>query len=158
MKSHYLFPHKFKKIGWLILFPCLVIGVLYLIFNEQFVKLEMNVFAIFDLQIFQKNVFFGFTKTDIVDEILGVLIIIGALLVAFSREKLEDEFITRIRLESLVWSTYLNYGILISSMLLLYSVAFFWVLVMNIFTILFFFIIRFNWVLMKSKKLAIHEE
>lgn len=45
--------------------------------------------------------------------IVGVLFMTGALFVAFSREKTEDEFIAKIRLESLLWATYINYGVLL---------------------------------------------
>lgn len=37
----------------------------------------------------------------------------SSILVAFSKEKLEDEYISKIRLEFLVWSVYLNYAIFI---------------------------------------------
>jgi len=49
-------------------------------------------------------------------------------------------------------------AILIVAMLFIYGMAFFWVLVFNIFTILIFFIIRFNWIIRKSRKLVINEK
>jgi len=86
------------------------------------------------------------------DEMVELLLIIGGLLVAFSKNKEEDEFISKLRLESLLWATYINYGILIFSILFIYNISFFYVLVANMFTILLLFIIRFNWVLFKSAK------
>jgi len=86
------------------------------------------------------------------------LLIISLFFIAFSKEKNEDEFIAKIRLESLLWATYINYAVLIIAILFVYGGSAFWVLVYNIFTILLFFIIRFNWVIRKSRKLAKDEK
>jgi hypothetical protein len=89
---------------------------------------------------------------NLLNEITGLLIITSAFLVAFSKEKQEDEFISKIRLESLVWAVYLNYAILIIALLFIYDMSFMWVIIFNMFTILFFFIARFNWEVYKLKK------
>lgn len=73
--------------------------------------------------------------------------------VAFSREKLEDEWVNRVRLESLQWSVYLNYALLLIALLVVYDEGFFYVMVYNMFTILIFFIIRFNFVLYVKDRL-----
>jgi len=121
-------------------------------------KAEFSKASVVEQAIFNDTVFFSFTENNILDEIAGLLIIIGALLIAFSKEKLEDEFIAKIRLESLVWATYVNYAILLLSIIFIYDLMFFWVLVFNMFTILIFFIIRFNWVLNKTKNQIRDEE
>jgi hypothetical protein len=100
----------------------------------------------------------GITKNNVLNEILGILIIIGALLVAFSKEKTEDEYIAKTRLESLVWATYFNYGILLIAILFVYDLAFFWVMVFNMFTLLLFFIVRFNYMIFKLNKTETNEE
>jgi hypothetical protein len=92
------------------------------------------------------------------DEISGLLLIIGGLLIVSSKAKSEDEFISKIRLESLLWATYVNYFILILTIIFIYDLIFFWILVFNMFTVLIFFIFRFNWVLYKSKKQIRDEE
>ena len=154
MKSKYLFPHRFKRIGLLILIPSAILG-LYMIFSEwQPDFLTMQVPAFFVSEIFGEHRFISMVENNIVDEILGVLVIIGSLLVAFSKEKDEDELIGNIRLESLVWATYVNYGILLLALILLYDMSFYWVMLLNMFTILIFFIIRFHWMMMKFKQPA----
>ncbi|MGB3922738.1 MAG: hypothetical protein WBL00_02275, partial [Bacteroidales bacterium] len=97
-------------------------------------------------------------ENNVLDEISSILLIIGALLIAFSKEKTEDEFISKIRLESLVWATYINYAILIFAIIFIYDMTFLWVLVFNMFTLLVFFLIRFNWALYKSKNQISNEE
>ena len=77
---------------------------------------------------------------------------------AFSKEKDEDELIAKIRLESLVWAMYLNYGILLLTFLLLYDFSFYWAMVFNMYTMLFFFIIRFNIKIWRLRKSVSYEE
>src|SRR5690606_17673742 len=103
---------------------------------------DMKVFSIVNQKIFEDTTFFSTHENNILDEIAGILLIIGALLIAFSKEKSEDEYIAKIRLESLVWSTYINYAILILAMILVYDMTFLWVLIFNMFTLLIFFVIR----------------
>jgi len=159
MKTNYLFPYRFKRIGWFLFVPGIILGIIFLMDQSNFKFLNVTVFSLAHHTLFGGSTeFFTFFKTNIFDEIIGLLLLIGALLIAFSKEKSEDEFISKIRLESLVWATYINYSILILTIIFIYDMAFFWVLVFNMFTILIFFIIRFNWVIYKSKNQIQDEE
>jgi len=160
MKLNFLFPNEFKKIGWIILIPSAIIGLVTLIYNYEPTFLDFNVPAIFidKFSLSDEKQLFGTVSNNILNEILGILIIISSLLVAFSKENVEDEYFSKIRLESLVWAVYFNYGILIFSFLLIYDFSFLWVMIFNMFTVLLFFIIRFNWQISKLKISAYHEE
>ena len=158
MKTKLLFPNRFKRIGWILLVPSTILGIL-IIFNDfSFDFLGLKVFAIYSDDFFGSDTIFGLVKNNITDEIVGILFIIGALFVAFSKEKQEDEFIAKTRLESLVWATYINYAILIFCFLFFYSTGFFLVMIINMFTILIFFIFRFYLILYMSKKSLSHEK
>jgi hypothetical protein len=144
MKTRVLFPHQFKWIGWIILIPSAILGFLNLFEVISFNFLEgIKVFAIYSDEILGRDTLFGFIQNDISDEVLGILCIVGGILVAFSKEKHEDEFIAKIRMESLVWAIYINYGILVFCMLFFYSTAFLYVMIFNMFTILIIFSCRF---------------
>jgi hypothetical protein len=161
MKPNYLLSNQFKKIGWILFVPSLILGLLFVIFQFQPKFLDIKVFAILDSSNTPWDSWVNFcvvTHTNAIDEIIGILLIISSFFIAFSKEKNEDEFISKIRLESLLWATYVNYAILIFALLFVYNGSFFWVLVFNVFTILLFFIIRFNWVIRKSRKLAKDEK
>lgn len=158
MKTRYLFPNLFKKFGWILLIPSSIIGFIALVYEYEPSFLDFDVPAIFVNEVFGEQKLIGMVNNNILNEILGVLIIISSLLVAFSKEKQEDEYISKIRLESLVWSVYVNYGILIFTFLFIYDMSFFWVMIFNMFTVLLFFIIRFNVQLLMLKKSADHEE
>lgn len=158
MKTNYLFPNRFKKIGWLLFIPGIILGIVYLVYQSDISLFNIKVFAIAEEAIFSDANFFSISENNVLDEISSILLIIGALLIAFSKEKSEDEFISKIRLESLVWATYINYAILILAIIFVYDITFLWVLVFNMFTLLVFFLIRFNWALYKSKNQISDEE
>lgn len=102
--------------------------------------------------------YFTFIENNILDELICIILIVGALLVAFSREPMEDEFILKLRLESLIWATWVNYLILLFAILFIYDFPFFTALVLHMTTTLLLFIAKFRWSLYKSTKLAAHEE
>jgi len=149
----YLFPNSFKKLGWFILVPSVIAGLLVIHFNIEPTLFDLKVPALIadkEGLSFDKK-YITIIENNILIEILGVLILVGSLFVAFSKEKQEDEFIAKIRLESLVWATYFNFAILLLAMLIIYGFSFYYLMIFNMFTIPIYFIIRFNWQLRKIK-------
>lgn len=159
MNTKFLFPNRFKRIGWMLLIPTVILGIAIIFFDFNFKFLDFKVLAIYSHgSIFWGPHIFDLVENNVTDEICAVLFIIGATFVAFSKEKEEDEFIGKIRLESLVWATYVNYAILIFCFLFIYDEGFQKVMILNMFSILIFFIIRFNYILYKSRKSLSHEK
>ena len=158
MKLDYLLPHRFKRIGLMILIPFIFLGLFVVDQDIEPEFFNCKVPAIFVDEIIGESFVFGITENNILNEIIGVVLIISFLMVAFSKEKQEDELIAKIRLESLVWATYVNYAVLLFSMLFVYGLSFLWVMIFNMFTILLFFIIRFNWQVKKLNKTMSYEE
>jgi len=160
MKTQYLFSHKYKKFGWILFLIGFVLGIVLLTNQFEYPNWEINVFPLIGDKpgILTKNASLIWSKNNIADELASILLIVGGLLVVFSKAKDEDEYISKIRTESLIWATYVNYGILILAVIFVYDMSFFNVLIYNMFTILFFFIIRFHYVLYKTKKSLSYEE
>ncbi|MEP0266260.1 hypothetical protein [Dokdonia sp.] len=164
MNIPYLFPNRFKKIGWILFIPAAILGIYILKSGEVPAFFETSVLAFIHESFINSdselisNYYFEVIENNILDEILVIITIIGALFIAFSKEKHEDEYINKIRLNSLVWATYVNYSILIISTIFVYNATYFWVMLLNMFTILIIFIVRFNWQLIKLKKEASYEE
>lgn len=158
MKTNYLFPNRFKKLGWIVLIPSSLLGFLALVFEFEPEVLKFRVPALFIDEIFGAKQWVGMVENNLFNEIIGVLVIMSSLLVAFSKEKLEDEFIAKIRLESLVWAVYINYAVLLIAFVCIYDMSFFWVMLYNLFTVLLIFIIRFHWLISKLNKSTSHEE
>jgi hypothetical protein len=154
MKVSYLLPRKFKHIGLVVMIPSLLIGLVIHVQGYEPAFLDFNVPAIFIEEIFEKKQLIGTTNNNILNEIFAILIIVSSLMAAFSKEKLEDEYVSKIRLESLVWAVYVNYAVLLFSFLFIYDFDFLLVMMFNMVTVLIFFIIRFNWQISKFKKSA----
>lgn len=152
MYQKLLFPPKYKKIGWWILIPATILGIFLLVTQVQPGWLEWNVFAIMDEKIMGESTIFGIIKTNISVTLVGIIFIIGALFVGFSREKNEDEFIAQTRLYALLWAVFVNYALLIIAFFFIYGLSFFSVKLYNMFTVLILFIIRFSFMLHKNSK------
>lgn len=152
MQTNYLLPNKYKIYGWILFIIGAIAGLLFFISEYESDALTTNVLAIYnDDAIFGSDKgFFNIIENSIIDELIALTIIIGGLIVGFSKEKIEDEFIYKLRKDSLVWAIIANYIILIFAIIFVYGFSFFDVLVFNMFTPLVFFIIRFNFLKLKS--------
>lgn len=156
MKTKYLLPSRFKKIGWVLFVPAVFFGLISWFYEWEPAFLDVKVWGYTEYVVENKGNMPSWN--NILNEICGVLIILSGLMVAFSKEREEDELISMVRLESLVWATYWNYAILVLGFVLVYDMAFLTVMVFNMFTILVLFIIKFNWALHKLKKSLRYEE
>lgn len=159
MKANYLFPHFFKNGSAALLVASFLAFLIISFINreQEVIQVPANVFALIFDSGFEIN-YFGFTENNIIDEILTAIFIASGIVFAFSKEKIEDEMVSKIRLESLVWATYVNYGILLLCVIFIYGFSFLQVMQYNMFTLLLFFIIRFHWTLYKNSKLATYDE
>lgn len=144
MKNNYLLPHKFKLIGLILLAPTLVLAAMFLFNDFEFEFLELPVFSIANTPLFGDADLFVTLSNNITNELIAVLSIVSLLFIAFSKQKNEDELVNAIRLKSLVMATYINYFILLFCVIFFYELAFLWVMLLNMFTILIFFIVYFN--------------
>lgn len=155
MKASNLFPYKVKQLGWLVLIPSILFGVIVMYFEFEIPGFEVII-------PYSKSYLGGPPlPNNLTDELASVLVMTSLILIAFSEEKTEDEFVTMVRLESLQWSVYFNYGLLIITILTIYDMAFFQVLIYNMYSILIFFILRFNYVLrvkFNPNKIEVHEK
>jgi hypothetical protein len=157
METKFLLPSKFKRLGWIILIPSSILGLLIIFSDFKFGFLNLKMFTICS-GIASPFFRFGFDTVNLTGTIIGILFILGAVIVAFSREKDEDEFISKKRLESFLWATYFNYAILLFCFLFFYGSCFLYVMIINMFTLIILFIIRFNFILYRSSKLLQHEK
>ncbi|RPD38022.1 hypothetical protein [Chitinophaga barathri] len=137
MKPKYLLPHVYKKIGWFIAIPFLTYAIYSYILGDIF-TLPYSADSL-------EN------KIPLFGTIMLIGLFAGLLLVSFSKEKTEDEYISRLRLESLQLAVIINYILLIIAALALYGLDFLSVMTYNMFTVLLIFIIRFNFLLYRNK-------
>lgn len=158
MKTNYLLPNKYKIVGWVLFIGGIISGLLftYSEYENDFLKIKVLSLFNFDTNFTGNNgPFFRITNNYILDELISIFIIIGGLLVGFTKEKIEDEFIYKLRKDSLVWAIIFNYAVLLFTIIFIYDGDFLNIMIYNMFTPLIFFIIRFNFLKLKSRS---HEE
>lgn len=156
MKRIFLLPHNFKKVGWAILIPTFVIG--FMMFIDGCNGFPGYLMKGLDPAGGLYRVLDSDAMTAILNNIAIIGICAGSLFVACSREPIEDELITQVRLNSLLIALYLNTAFIIVSALCFYELDYLYVMIGNIFTVLLVFLIVYEVKLWQLKKSLSHEE
>lgn len=156
MQTRYLFPHRFKRLGWVLAIGALVLGLL-----------EMNgVVHLPHLLAWLPSPIGNADLPELVagrlvranHDLYAVVFIVGAVLAACSRERHEDEYIGQIRLDSLLWALYAYCGLLLLAFLLVSGSRFFDVMTYALFAPLLLFLVRFQVVLYVAERSVGHEK
>ena len=147
MRTNYLFPYKSRYIGIFLILVHIPIKFLWDAYYPSGYNRGPdgdNSFLFSPPHLF----FIGTT----------LMVLIGLFLIAFSREKIEDEQIIQLRLDSLRWAIYLNYAILLFSLIFTHGSDSHHILLLNIWLPLLFFILRFQWVLFRLRRSGKRDE
>jgi hypothetical protein len=138
MKPQFLFPYWFRYLGWglvIVHIPISIIGRANGLQNPADNPSGGP-------ELFNGGHLFFMGTT--------LLMALGLFLVAFAKEKMEDEQLWQIRLDSLRWAIYVNYLVLIVSLVFINDTAH--LLHLNLWVPLIFFIIRFRWVIFRLNR------
>lgn len=151
MNTLQLFSNRYKKIGWFIFIPSLILGIISLtgIINTTEISLPVFYSSGFPLNN-EDSGLFTTTTIDLFPNLFGILIIIGGILVGFSKEKIEDEYISSLRLKSVFWSLMVTYSIVLILFLTIFGTLFFTAMILIMFLPLVLYIFRFNYLLLKK--------
>ncbi|MBW8359968.1 MAG: hypothetical protein K0M63_09250 [Weeksellaceae bacterium] len=150
MKTPHLLPHRFKMIGWIIFIPALILGLITLCgleFDSVLIPVVYN--SGFPLSN-EATGFFRVAEVDLMGNVAGILIIVGGLLVGFSREDQEDEYISSLRLQSVFWSLIISYAVILILFVSIFGGLFFTVMLIAVYLPLILYILRFNYLLLKK--------
>lgn len=145
MKTRFLFPHWCKYLGWF--FVVVHIPIMALtkgMDGEHYQGYKTG----------ENTAFFSHDHWFFIGTAL--LVAVGLFLVAFSKERIEDEQVTQLRLDSLQWAIYVNYALLVA--MLVISEDREHILFLNLWIPLAFFIIRFRWKIWQLNRLLTKEE
>lgn len=156
-----LFNYRYKKISGWIFYLSLPIALYAFLTN---IWDEILVVEVYDLFSYEKifvtehtediigSPGFRWIENGLLNEIFISIIIISGIINSFSKEKIEDELIGKLRTESLTLSLYINYGAILIANFLIYELTFIYVLVFNLFAILLFFNLLFKYKLYQHYK------
>jgi hypothetical protein len=143
MENSLLIPGKYKVIGWIIfiLFACLGMATLYWDYKIPGLVLPIK-----------EKGGLSFADYNLTNELALAGLIIGLMIIVFAREKIEDEYISLIRLKCLQWSVLISFGILFILNFTIYGTSFYTVLIYNMFTVPLIFIAKFNYSLYRLRR------
>jgi len=139
MKTRFLFPLGARYIGIILL----VAGLLFNFYSRGQGNREIFVWQHFHAA--GQSTLRGDGSECFDDEIQLSLVLIGLIFIASSKEKIEDEHISSLRLESLQWAMYVNYAVFFILIYTCYGLSFLAYSFYNVLTLLVFFIVRFRW-------------
>lgn len=149
MKNKLLIPHRYKWVGLLIFLPGFAGGIAGLFFDWEPSWLEVqlpNWLPGVGDDIFQP------AKNVLTDEISLTLTMAGLLLMSFSSEKQEDEFIKHTRLESLQWAFLVSLILFTLATWVIFNDWYWYVIIFNIIAIPVIFLLRFHFILFRAAK------
>jgi uncharacterized membrane protein len=149
MRTNYLFPFKTRYFG-------IVLILIHIPIKLLWDSLYPGVYG--HLNSTNDKEWFLFSPPHLFFIGTTLLVLVGLFLIAFSKERIEDEQIVQLRLDSLRWAIYLNYAILLFTLVFTHGAESKHILVLNIWLPLLFFVLRFQWVLYKLKRSAKSDE
>lgn len=166
MKKSYLLPRGFKKVGMVLAVCCLAWFTINC-FTEESVDFKFKTFALIGNAPFahssenvpqSSSLFCNIVETSFGMTILPVLMLTALVLIAFSRNKTEDEYIMRIREQSFVWAMLVGYVIIALLTLLVFGFEYLIVMMYDIYIFLILFICKFHYEIYRLKKTMRDEE
>lgn len=149
MKSKFLFPTWCAIVGYLLAIPGFILGYLY-----TFNKYEIPGFG---FKMRENNRLFQSAFENFTNELAIFLVVGGLILIAFSKNKKEDELSAKLRLNSLYWSIMIYYVLYIIGLLFSITIGEIPFIgehasEINLFTPLVIFIIRYNYLMHVNKE------
>ena len=155
MKSNYLFPIVFRKIGWCLFVPFLLWGIGFMLSGGTFLEIGgSGALALFDG--YSDTRFLTIADNDSwTDEIIIIFLTLSMLFIGFSREKDEDECIANIRMNALVWAIIVNSALLIIGTMLIFGTPYLNFMAIYMFSLLILFIAKYSWMIYRFRKEAL---
>ncbi len=146
MKTMQLLAPKWKWLGAVLAALGLVLGFFAVFHEFEFPWLSVQ------LRDGEETDFFKSAEENFTNEIALTLTVVGLLILAYTREKVEDERVRLIRLEAFQWSVLISFLLVLTGNWLLYSTDFYMFMVFNLFTPLVIFVLRFHYVLYREAR------
>ena len=148
MISKYLLPHRLRNIGYILTLISSILGAMYLFWDidpKCFFIGEKNDLLGGEYLFLRKSINFY-------DELLCIMLVIGQILIAFSKEKIEDEYTQYLRLDAFLWSVYANAILIIINSILFYDFLYISIMAIQMFSFLFIYILRFHFLMWKESR------
>ena len=141
-KLTFLLPGSFRFVGLIFTGLGTILGIMRFYFDFKPDMLDQKVYAVYS--VYLKTRTMKIESNQLIEEIVGLLLILGLFMIAFAREKDETPQISSIRLKAFFISFYINTAFLIFSILFTYGLAFIYMTVLYLVLPLSIYIIAFQ--------------
>lgn len=142
--SKLLLPHYFQKIGWLLFFPAAILCFMALSIEFEFSWLEISGV--------RESGFLESSEENFTNELAIISLFLSLFFITFSKEKQEDEYIQKVRLDSILFACYGYFALNIIGTILFYGFDYLSFMLINMFSLPLLFIARFRWIMYKQRK------
>ena len=148
MKTTPLFPYSFRRPGWVLVTLGMLTAILPILFPTLGDLFDARIPALVAEGFMDdRRDWLVIIENNLQDESIAFLVILGGLLASV---------LGVAAVAALLWATYINYGLLLVALFTVYELSFFYIMVANLFTLLFMFYIRFRYLLMITRKQIDH--
>ena len=137
--------------GFLFFTGGLILGIARFRYSFKPDLLDMKMFAFSSSYLETK--YMEIVKNNMSEEFTGFFIVAGLFLIAFSREKVENELKNRLRLKAFFIAAYLDLLFLLASLFFTFGFAFVFMLMANMVFSLLAYIIAFRYLLIKNRSI-----
>jgi hypothetical protein len=138
-------------VGFLFFAGGLILGIARFRYSFKPDLLDMKMFAFSSSYLETK--YMEIVKNNMSEEFTGFFIVAGLFLIAFSREKVENELKNRLRLKAFFIAAYLDLLFLLASLFFTFGFAFVFMLMANMVFSLLAYIIAFRYLLIKNRSI-----
>lgn len=127
-RTKFLLPAKFRFVGSIFFIAGIITGVFRFYLGIKPKILDARVFAVYSEYLDEK--YMKLVNNNLGEEITLLLVLSGLFLIAFAKEKSEDEMVRYIRYQSLIISFYLSFIFLLAATFFTYGFAFLYMLIL----------------------------
>ena len=145
----FILPRGFLPFGFLFTCSGIILGIIRFYFGLKPDFLKRNVYAVYSYYLESKTL--QVINNQLMEEIAGLLLIIGLFLIAFTKEKYELPHTNSIRLHAFFISIYLNTIFLITAIIFTFGFAFVYMLIINMGLFILIYIIIFRVLVLRSR-------
>jgi hypothetical protein len=135
-------PRNFRFVGIFFIVLGLIQGISRFYFGNKPDMLDMKMFALSSSYLDTK--YMEVVRNNLSEEFTGFFLVAGLFLIAFSRDKKENEQKNKLRLRAFYLTAYLNFIFLLVSLFFTFGFAFIYMLIANMGISLLFYILVFR--------------
>ena len=150
MKTQFLLPTRFKKLGLCMFVPFVIMAVL-----QWFGGVALQPYTHWKLPlpaIYDGCRWFSMVSDTVYDEVWIIGLLLSLTFIALAKEKVEDEMITKIRLESMAWALWVTVVVFALETLWVFGFAYMESTFLTLFIYLIIFIAKFHYEMFKLKR------